>query len=198
MCCIAGLVLVPAQFAGAATQANAKRQGRGAPRNPPVAPFDRLVTKKTDGDGHMITFEGFGAAHWGETVSAVEGALGVSFDCSGGAIPGACLCPAPTPNLPAVLVFDVRGTPRLSSLWTDDRSARTARGIHVGSTPAEVVHAYPSARLRHNGIGGALGTYYLVRHDHHAMAFLVTGKKIRALFAFADPDRDSIASESCS
>ena len=70
MCCIAGLVLVPAQLAGAATQANAKRQERAARRNPADAPFDRLVTKKTDGDGHMITFEGFGAAHWGETVSA--------------------------------------------------------------------------------------------------------------------------------
>jgi hypothetical protein len=144
-----------------------------------------------------ISFEGYGAARWGEPVQGVEAALGVSFDCSGGAIPGECLCPPAEPELPVVLAFDVRGTPRLSSLFTIDPGVSTDRGIHVGSYRWQVRMAYPSGRLVRGGLGGGLSTYYLIRHDGHAIAIEVGARRVKSIDAFANAHHSSITSETC-
>lgn len=150
------------------------------------------------GDGvSYVSFHGYGAAHWGEPLAGVEQALAVSFDCSGGAIPGTCLCPTPGPELPVVLAFDVSGPPRLMSLFTGDPDARTARGIGVGSTRRAVRRAYPSARLVHGGLGGGLSTFYLVRHGGRALAFSVGRRRVNSLSAFQNGRRRFIESEVC-
>ena len=128
--------------------------------------------------------DGYGAARWGMTVSPVEQRLGVTFDCSGGLSPGTCICPPANPPLPVTLVFGVNGT--LTAAFTNDRSVRSDREIHVGSRRAAVSRAYPSARLEVNmPLTSGLSTFYLYRRSHHALVFVLTGPRVSSIIAFS-------------
>jgi|GEM_PF-5404003 len=126
------------------------------------------------------------------TLRTAERTLGTTFDCSRGAVPGACLC-VQGPDATNIAFSQER----LVALFTVARSARTSRGISTGSPASLVRQRYPRSRLIHGGLGGGLATFYLARHDGHAIAFNIEHGKVVEIEAFAKDSLPNIESEFC-
>jgi hypothetical protein len=139
-----------------------------------------------------ISFTGVGNLRWGMTLRGVERALGTTFDCYRGAVPGTCLCEQGPGATDIAFSQD-----RLVALFAVARSAHTSRGVSTGSPARQVRERYPHSRLIRGGLGGGLATFYLARHDGHAIAFSIERGKVVAIEAFASDALPNIGSEFC-
>lgn len=144
--------------------------------------------------GPRLSLFGYGAAHWGASMPRVRRTLGASFDCSGGPISGAC---APCPDSPELTGITLAfAQKRLVAAFMIDPTARTTRGIHVGSPLSKVRRAYPHGRLLRNApLTSGLSTYYLYVAHGHALTFAINKRRVRAIDAFAHASQRS--SEFC-
>lgn len=146
-----------------------------------------------------ISFRGIGGIRWGAKLTRVETALGISFDCSEGLIPGHCLCPPSEPDLSLLFVFDSRGPQdaRLQAVFGGGR-AHTPAGIAIGSSKRAVEKAYPGARYKVNApIDSGLSTLLLARHNGHALLFYLSNGHVNGISGYANGSAGNLEAEQC-
>jgi hypothetical protein len=110
------------------------------------------------GGAVLVTVRGAGGAHPGMGEAAVERALGTPLRID-------YLYPSRTCGTAGFRFGTTRGYAlfygsRLASLWFE-RGATTGRGVHIGSTEAELRAAYPALRSRPDRyVPGAVNLFY--------------------------------------
>jgi hypothetical protein len=147
-----------------------------------------------------ISYRGIAGARWGASVERVERAAGVAFDCSEGLLPGRCLCPPAIPEVKTLFVFDAKPpkSARLQAVISADSSARTPRGVAIGSTRRTAEKAYPAATYKANApLTGGLSSYLLSRHHGHALVLVLDNGRVGSIMAFARGGFESITAEQC-
>lgn len=147
-----------------------------------------------------VSFTGIGALEWSARLPLLEEEVGASFDCSVGLVPGKCLCPMSTPDLPITFLFDLKShqNSRLQGFFGYEAGVHTDRGVAIGSSKKAVRRAYPGARLKVNApLTSGLSTFFIARHQGHALVFTLEAGKVDGILGFADGRRSNIEAEQC-
>lgn len=146
-----------------------------------------------------ISFRGIGRVRWGASLTRVEDALNIAFDCSEGLVPGHCLCPPSEPDLSLRFVFNSKAPQdaRLQAVFGGG-GAHTPAGIAIGSSKRAVEKAYPGARYKVNApINSGLSTLLLARHNGHALLFFLSNGHVSGISAYADGSAGNLEAEQC-
>lgn len=136
---------------------------------------------------YRLSDYGYGPVAWGARPAAAGRALGLTFDCSGGAVPGTCTCPSTRPDIELSTVFG--GTRGLvaASPSSANGPMLTTTGIHIGSPVSALRADYPDIRfIQHGWLEESPATFYLYTREGHELLFLTAGGRISFMKAFVD------------
>ncbi len=142
-----------------------------------------------DPDRPVLTFQAFGAVRLGSTVAEAEGAMGIRLTPDRDISAGECHYVQNQDELPGAAFMVLAD--RIVRADVYEPGPRTAEGIEVGSTEADVQVAYPSAAVESHPY---LDEGHVLRVESgdgiHAMAIETDGEQVTS---FRAGEREAVA-----